>query len=352
MILVRPVRKEDAEKLAELANIPGMYNLPSDPGMLDEKINISNEAFLGRETRQDKCRYVFVAEEVSTGQILGTSMVAGRHGTQETPHFYFQVKSHKNYSESTKSGFIHTTLTLKTDTEGPTELGGLAVTEEARNRPDHVGRQVSFARFLYVAMHREKFRSRMIAELLPPFDREGHAPLWEAIGRKFTNMDYWEADALASKNKEFILSLFPKGKIYASLLSADARDAIGKIGKATEPVQKMLTRIGFKYNKQIDPFDGGPHFEAVTDKIVPIKNYRVLRISENLSGVSEVEGMICKKAQDSEFKATAIRGKLEGDRLKLLDSHYGTVSELKATLGLSESSEVHFIPFYEGRKTS
>lgn len=75
---------------------------------------------------------------------------------------------------------------------------------------------------------------------MPPFDNKGNSPLWEAIGRRFMNMDYHEADILSRSNKEFILSLYPAENIYQTLLPFDARDAIGKVGKDTEPVRKML----------------------------------------------------------------------------------------------------------------
>ena len=35
---------------------------------------------------------------------------------------------------------------------------------------------------------------------------------------------------------------------------------------------KMLKDIGFKYMEEVDPFDGGPHYRAITKDIVPIKN--------------------------------------------------------------------------------
>jgi arginine N-succinyltransferase len=51
----------------------------------------------------------------------------------------------------------------------------------------------------------------------------------------------------------------------------EAREAIGKVGKETEPVKKMLESIGFKYTHEVDPFDGGPHFRCALRDIKPIK---------------------------------------------------------------------------------
>ena len=47
---------------------------------------------------------------------------------------------------------------------------------------------------------------------MPPLSPDGSSLLWEAIGRKFFNMEYWEADKLSQTNKEFIMNFFLKGR--------------------------------------------------------------------------------------------------------------------------------------------
>jgi arginine N-succinyltransferase len=80
-------------------------------------------------------------------------------------------------------------------------------------------------------------------------------------------MTYAEADRLSKKNKEFVKGLFPEGPIYASLLPLDAQGVIGRVGAQTKGVERMLRRIGFRYAYRVDPFDGGPHFTAMTDDV-------------------------------------------------------------------------------------
>jgi arginine N-succinyltransferase len=155
--------------------------------------------------------------------------------------------------------------------EGPTEIGGLIVLPECRKVPERIGLMISYVRFLYMAMHRGLFRNEVVAELLPPLLPDGRSHLWEALGRKFTGLSYLEADVLSKRNKEFIKSLFPAGDIYTSLLATDAQEVIGKVGRETRGVEKMLRRIGFQYCNRIDPFDGGPHFRAATDEILLVR---------------------------------------------------------------------------------
>src|SRR5580698_7452908 len=132
-------------------------------------------------------------------------------------------------------------------------------------------------------MHREWFRDELLAELLPPLEPHGTSHLWNALGRKFTEMTYAEADRLSKKNKEFVKGLFPEGAIYASLLPQDAQDVIGKVGTQTRGVEKMLRRIGFQYAWRVDPFDGGPHFTAPTDDVKLVARTHEATITKLLS---------------------------------------------------------------------
>jgi arginine N-succinyltransferase len=135
-------------------------------------------------------------------------------------------------------------------------------------------------RFLYIAMHPARFRERVLVELLPKLEEDRRSPLWEALGRKFTGLSYQDADRLSRENKEFIQQLFPPGDIYATLFTQKIQDAIGEVGSETAGAKQMLTKIGFRYDERIDPFDGGPHFSAATKEIEPIRRFRRARLAE------------------------------------------------------------------------
>jgi arginine N-succinyltransferase len=344
MIIIRSVSKNDTSALEKLSKIaseshPGFLNVPQDADAWADKISYSEKSFSGKLEKGAVRKFIFVAEDTKTNQVLGVSMLTSQHGTKESPHFYFQVGHEQKFSQTINTGFIHGTLVLHIDHDGPTEIGGLLVDPEARNHPEKVGRQVSFARFLYVAMNRGVFKDKILAELLPPLTKKGKSPLWEAVGRRFTNMDYWEADYLSAKNKEFILSLFPSGVIYVTFLPAEARNAVGKVSKHTEPVMHMLKKIGFQYQHQVDPFDGGPHLVARTDDITPIRNHRVLIYGGSLlSGAQTTEGLLCS-AEQSDFKAAAVSADIVEGKL------YCSEDRANA-LGIRVGDSVHFSPFY------
>lgn len=267
LFLIRSVREDDLEELYRLANMVYFINLPADREILKEKIRLSVESFSGALIDKFAREYIFVMENREDGTLLGTSMIIARHGNPNSPHMYFELKEIQKYSETLHSGFIHKVLRLKFDEDGPTEIGGLVVNPNFRKHKAKLGRQLSYCRFLFIKMKRRWFKNHILSELMPPLTESGESILWEAVGRKFTNLSYQEADILSRKNKEFVTSLFPKGDIYTCLLSGEARDAIGKVGTGAEPVRHMLERIGFTWNEHIDPFDGGPHYWAETDKL-------------------------------------------------------------------------------------
>ena len=352
MILLRAVQESDIGGLEHLSALaaerhPGFLNVPADTEGWRERIRFSHKSFAGDFEDGQAAKFIFVAEDLNTRSIVGVSMVSSQHGTKDSPHFYFQVDSEQKFSETINTGFIHGTLKLKIDTDGPTEIGGLLVDPTVRNTEERVGRQISFVRFLYIGLHQNLFKRRVLAELLPPLTKKGKSPLWEAVGRRFTNMDYWEADYLSSKNKEFILSLFPSGKIYVTFLPAEARNAIGKVSKETEPVMHMLKKIGFKYLNQVDPFDGGPHLMANVDDIPPIKKIASLVYAGEKHDLPQeqaaehqlvLQGLVTARSEQG-FRAISTALNFSNDRAYFEKS--------KATiLGLKPGDQIQFMPYY------
>lgn len=351
MILLREIQERDLDALERFAQIPGFINLTKDKVALREKLQRAQRSFRDQLKNKMEGKYIFIAEDLEHHRVLGTSLIAAQHGTVESPHFYFEVDSEEKFSETIQTGFIHGTLKLKYDTNGPSEIGGLVLDPEFRNNSEaRVGRQISFVRFLYLGLNKAKFKRKVIAELMPPLDASGKSPLWEAIGRRFTNMDYWEADKLCQQNKEFIFSLFPSGKMYTTFFPAEARHAIGKVGKDTEPVLHMLKKIGFEYKSQIDPFDGGPHLWANVEDILPVKKIAQCAYVADEAGCESLkhetaESGLLSKAQQrpGEFRAVSVHVQRKDGRLAIeAAEREGAAS----ALGLAAGEPVVFMPYY------
>lgn len=258
MFRIRPAEFQDLEELLRLAgslSARGFLTLPSGRKELENLILRSEESFGGKLKSPDEGRYLFALEDANCGKVAGSSLIIACHGTAESPHIYFEVNPERR------------TLQLRWDHEGRTELGGLILDPGYRGRPEKLGKRLSFVRLLYIGRHRDRFRPQLIAELLPPFTPDGKSPLWEALGRQLTGLDYREADERSRKDKRFVAEKFPREEIPIDSLPADARMAIGQAGPETLPVARILEEAGFRYLNQVDPFDGGPHFGAGTDEV-------------------------------------------------------------------------------------
>ena len=317
-------------------------NLPSDEELISSKIDSSIKSFKNPSPDFSKNYYIFVLEDYEAGEVLGVSMIHAQHGTENEPHFYLAVGQEAKFSQTINTGFVHGTLKLGLDTNGPTEIGGLILNPDFRGHKDKLGKQLSFGRFLFMGMHPERFKPLVHSELMPPFDKQGNSPLWEAIGRRFMNMHYHEADILSRNNKEFILSLFPSENIYQTLLPMEAREAIGKVGKETEPVRKMLESIGFKYTYEVDPFDGGPHYRCPLKDIKPIKEkISGLLITNKSFDVSKaIDVIISLEHPEHDFFALRTMLQVHGDGQLSLDPN------LVKELNLKLPQKIMAIPFH------
>jgi arginine N-succinyltransferase len=342
MFVLRSVQHKDLKDLFKLSNIMNFINLPSDEELISSKIDSSIKSFKNPSPDFSKNYYIFVLEDYEAGEVLGVSMIHAQHGTENEPHFYLAVGQEAKFSQTINTGFVHGTLKLGLDTNGPTEIGGLILNPDFRGHKDKLGKQLSFGRFLFMGMHPERFKPLVHSELMPPFDKQGNSPLWEAIGRRFMNMHYHEADILSRNNKEFILSLFPSENIYQTLLPMEAREAIGKVGKETEPVRKMLESIGFKYTYEVDPFDGGPHYRCPLKDIKPIKEkISGLLITNKSFDVSKaIDVIISLEHPEHDFFALRTMLQVHGDGQLSLDPN------LVKELNLKLPQKIMAIPFH------
>lgn len=290
---IRGAVESDEPRILAIARHLNTVNLPADREGVEQIILLSQKSFTQALKDPKRRQYVFVLVDRAKDLIIGTSMIFGQLGRKDAPYIYFDVTVEERYSATLDKHFKHTVLNIGYSYNGPTEIGGLVLHPDYRRVPERLGTFLSYVRFLFIKMHREWFRDQVLAELLPPLEKDGTSHLWDALGRRFTGLSYAEADKLSRKNKEFVRGLFPEGTIYASLLPQQAQDVIGKVGTQTRGVEKLLRRIGFYYAERVDPFDGGPHFTAATDEITLVERSRRVRVSELLPGSrGELRGLV------------------------------------------------------------
>lgn len=338
--IVRAANRDDVVQLTDLAKQFNLLNLPGDKKVIAEKVNRSELSF-ANELPKEKSEYLFVLEDTEEQQVVGSSLILAKHGSEEVPHCYFKILKRDHFSKDLGIGFIHQVLRFQLDNDGPTEIGGLLVDKTYRRRPERLGKQISLSRFLFMGLHPERFEKRVLCELTPPLTDEGRSEFWEALGRRFTGLPYQEADALSQTNKEFIESLFPEEDIYLSLLDSKARLVLGRVGEATKPAQHLLESIGFEYLEEVDPFDGGPHYGCKVENILPIKQGKMLRVGEISDATFKMQGLIGLGADD--FRAAL-------SAYEIRDGTIALPTKTRDLLKVDIDQEIFVTPFEYGRK--
>ena len=278
MQLIRPVAESDLPGVVALARSigGGLTTLPPDESFLRDRIDDSLRAFSPRVKKPGGEFYLFVLEDLASGELLGTSGIAARVGGYD-PFYSYQIRTEHFVHAPLKVEKTVQVLHLKEAHRGPTELCSLFL--RADGRRGGLGRLLSLSRFLFIASHRPRFDETIIAELRGYIDQQGKSPFWEAVGRHFFEGDFYAADLLSGLgNKEFIADLMPDHPIYVSLLPASVQATIGRVHHETEAALALLRAEGFSSTDEVDIFDAGPQVRASVGEVRTIRHARRLRL--------------------------------------------------------------------------
>lgn len=337
--LIREARAADQRRLLRLARELDSINLPTESAEMAERLARSTKSFRGRVANRARAVYIFCAEEIATRALAGASMIIGRHGTPQSPHYYLEIDSDERYSARLRKMFRHTYLRLRHSMDGPTETGGLIVTQAMRHRPERIGKQLSWVRFAYIGRHPKRFQDRVIAEMLPPTVGDQSNIFWDHYGRRVTGLSFRDADRLSARDKEFIPALFPDSPLYTFLLPDDVRAAIGAVREESRGAVRLLEQAGMKFLNQIDPFDGGPYYGAPTVELVPVRQRRTLRLRIGAASAEHARPYLVAH-EDSRRGFRAVQASaLEEEEGRLVVSA-GVIQ----ALGLAEGASVDAVP--------
>jgi len=340
MLRLRDAHPGDLDALRVLARLLDTVNLPDDRRALGQMLRRSQASFAGRIRDPLKRQYLFVAEDPARRRLVGTSMVIAQHGTRESPCTFFDLSEREHYSSTLDRHFRHRVLSIGYHFDGPTEVGGLVVDPRRRGGPEQPGRQLSLVRFLFMAAHPERFRETVLAELMPPLGKDGRSAFWEAFGRRFTGLDYPTADKKSRENKEFIQQLFPPFDVYTTLLPRTVQQQLGAVGAPARPAERLLKRLGFRFVDRIDPFDGGPHFEARLADLSVAKAHRVVALAPRPLAGGSREYLVARfpAAGRDRFRAVRTEGRIAPEGLML-------PAEARRLLGAAPGEPLHLAPF-------
>jgi len=283
-LLLRTAQTKDLEAIYQLAKESGygLTTLPKDRAILAERI-------------EQHAYYLFVLEDTSLNQVIGTSAIQTKAGC-DAPFYAYKVSKRIKSVRGDKDKL----LLLVNDQQDCTELCTLYLSPDYRI--DKWGSFLSRARFLFLAEHPEQFAKTVIAEMRGVANSKGESPFWNAVGQHFFHLSFVEADKLTlTSDKQFIADHMPEFPIYVKLLPKAAQQAIGKAHKSTVPAMCLLEKEGFFYNHYIDIFDAGPMVESPLAHIHTVKFSETYTFKTTQKEIDSPVYMISNTSED--FKA-------------------------------------------------
>lgn len=267
---LRAARLADLEHLYEMAKLTGggFTNLPADRKALTSKLERAAAAFDNTGDNLADEQFVLVLEDTQTKAVRGTCQLMTNVG-QQWPFYSYRLNTLTQYSQQLDRTVRAELLSLVTDLEGCSEVGGLFL--HPNERAGGLGLLLARSRYLFIAMHRARFADRVIAELRGIIDERGGSPFWDGVAGRFFGMSFQEADYFNAINgNQFIADLMPKHPVYIAMLDDNARSVIGVPHPTGRAAMRMLENEGFRYEGYVDIFDGGPTMVAHTDQVTSV----------------------------------------------------------------------------------
>jgi arginine N-succinyltransferase len=261
--LLRPARPEDLPALERFAaaSAYGITTLPPDRALLAERLERSVAGFATADADvSGEEIYLFVVEDTARGEPVGTSGIAASAGFDER---FYSYRSEYVVHASPALGASNRTHTLHLchDLTGVTLFTSFYV--EPAYAATLAPQLLSRGRLLFIAGFPQRFSDRIAAESPGLADDQGRCPFWDAVGRRFFDMDYPAVERLAvGRSKAFIAELMPHSPIYVPLLPEEAQWAIGQLHPVGELPFSILVDEGFDPDTYVDIFDGGPTAHA------------------------------------------------------------------------------------------
>jgi len=276
--VIRAAHSGDLEPLYEMAKLTGggFTNLPPDRKALGQKLERTEAAWSNESDELSDELFVLVLERADTGEVRGTCQMMTQVG-QQWPFYSYRLTVLTQHSAELQRTVRAEMLSLVTDLEGSSEVGGLFL--HPSERAGGLGMLLARSRYLFIATHRKRFSDRVLAELRGIIDERGGSPFWDGVAGRFFGMTFQEADYFNAINgNQFIADLMPKHPVYVAMLSDAARGAIGLPHPSGRAAMRMLENEGFHYEGYVDIFDGGPTMTAKTDTIRTVAEARESRV--------------------------------------------------------------------------
>jgi arginine N-succinyltransferase len=317
MVVVRPVELSDIPALEALVAkaAQGVHTLPRTRDKLEQAVERSIASFSATIDMHGEESYVFVLESGSESDggpnngIIGTASIFATAGTNGT-YFAFRNDVVQHVSRDLNISHSVHALTLCSELTAYSQLAGFYMSgEQDKNaQGEQIARQdaalLSRARLLFAACAPHRFSDRFFVPLAGMTDAKGESPFWNALGRKFFQMDFLDAERVieGARNRTLIVELMPPYPVYVPLLPGDAQAAMGQIHPDSALAYELLANEGFEADEYVDIFDGGPILLAHKDSVRTLQEAS-LRVVEIGQPPQQAPDMMLSNRSERQFRA-------------------------------------------------
>jgi arginine N-succinyltransferase len=302
-MLIRPITLRDLDPLYQIAveSGPGFTSLMPDRDALAQKIEHSRKSFERHVSTPTNEQYLFVLEDEHSHEIMGTTGIQASVGLDRPLHHF------KRDRTTGPAGLARETLTRCEHYAGCTEICSLYLRPDYRQA--NAGKLLSKVRFLFMALHPERFANTVIAEMRGVSDAHGHSPFWNWLRYQVVDLDFSTVTQLsAQSDARFLEQLVPRGPFDISDMTIEAQAVIGQVHPDTRPALHLLKQEGFRHRGLVDLFDAGPTIECPRDAIASVRNSGFFHAAPGGTGMANTSGspLIVANGQCSGFRATII----------------------------------------------
>ncbi|TYC57821.1 arginine N-succinyltransferase [Marinobacter sp. BW6] len=354
-MIIRPITPRDLDALMQIAieSGPGFTSLMPDRDALSRKIDCSVDSFTRTVTKPGDEHYLFVLENGTTGEIMGTTGIEASAGTSR-PLVHFRRNAVIHHEEDPQKRRIEESLTRCQHYTGCTEVCSLYLRPGFRQA--NAGKLLSRVRFLFMALYPERFTDTVIAEMRGVADHAGQSPFWEWLKHQVVDLDFMAATQLACCNHSgFIEKFIPAAPLYTRQMNDAARAVIGQVHEDTRPARHMLEREGFRHRGFVDLLDGGPTLECPRSDIASVRSTFRSTAMLQMGGQSPGSdtGKTCKSAIVANASCKDFRATVTDQVWQAPDTNKLVVTDqLAKQLGLGEGSPACYLSLGQIRQQS
>lgn len=271
MLVVRPARTADLPALERLAGsaTPSLTNLPAHRDRLEERITRSQRVFNRAVDFPGDEHYTFVLEDLEREEVVGTATIRAQAGATDAYYTYRQ-ETLIHASQQLNVRREVQTLALSHEVSEATLLCALWL--DSRYHGTSAESLLRRARLMFIAQYPERFAETLAVAFPGYLDADGDSPFWHSVGRHFFVRSYQEMNHIAGvRSKSFVAEVMPQFPLYLSLLTPQARAAIGREHPAHEVALEEMLAEGFVRSRHVDIFDAGPVIKAERGRLESVR---------------------------------------------------------------------------------